>query len=309
MEERKIEEKDVAVYDYVMRPILLLVPPGSAQPVYEARVKEAEGLRGRFRGCSEGLGLARSLRDVAIRDQVTRSSSDLPAEIRKGLEGIPIGQLSAPEVTRLGVEMYAICNRHTPKPMRAGQEAGARMRCLPHSPEQQSAIPAAPAPRSPDRAQVGAPAMLLPLAVTLGEPAESGPDITLRLRRHRAELCLAVVLPPRPDLVTTACATSGTLMSRRSPSSSRTEAAAFRDVLPVVDIGLRPPPGGTPGCVERPGGDCRHPPRGRRWGGLASAVVTNPGCQERPLPIRLRRTGIPSPRQAGRGQTGIACHR
>jgi peptidyl-prolyl cis-trans isomerase SurA len=115
MEVRKIEEKDVAVYDYVMRPILLLVPPGSAQAVYEGRVKEAEGLRGRFRGCSEGLGLARSLRDVAIRDQVTRSSSDLPAEIRKVLEGIPIGQLSAPEVTRLGVEMYAICNRHDSK--------------------------------------------------------------------------------------------------------------------------------------------------------------------------------------------------
>jgi peptidyl-prolyl cis-trans isomerase SurA len=115
MEERKIEEKDVAVYDYVMRPILLLVPPGSAQAVYEGRVKEAEGLRGRFRGCGEGLGLARSLRDVAIRDQVTRSSSDLPAEIRKMLEGIPIGQLSAPEVTRLGVEMYAICNRHDSK--------------------------------------------------------------------------------------------------------------------------------------------------------------------------------------------------
>jgi peptidyl-prolyl cis-trans isomerase SurA len=115
MEERKIEEKEVAVYDYVMRPILLLVPPGSAQAVYEGRVKEAEGLRGRFRGCAEGLGLARSLRDVAIRDQVTRSSSDLPAEIRKMLEGIPIGQLSAPEVTRLGVEMYAICNRHDSK--------------------------------------------------------------------------------------------------------------------------------------------------------------------------------------------------
>jgi peptidyl-prolyl cis-trans isomerase SurA len=115
MEENKIEDKDVAVFDYVMRPILLLVPPGSAQPVYEGRVKEAEALRGRFRGCAEGLGVARSLRDVAIRDQITRSSSDLPAEIRKVLENIPIGQLSAPEVTRLGVEMYAVCNKHESK--------------------------------------------------------------------------------------------------------------------------------------------------------------------------------------------------
>jgi peptidyl-prolyl cis-trans isomerase SurA len=115
MEEKKIEDKDTAVYDYVMRPILLLVPPGSPQPVYEARVKEAEALRGRFRSCADGLGYARSLRDVAIRDQITRSSSDLPAEIRKVLEGIPVGQLSAPEVTRLGVELYAVCARHDSK--------------------------------------------------------------------------------------------------------------------------------------------------------------------------------------------------
>jgi peptidyl-prolyl cis-trans isomerase SurA len=115
MEESKIEEKEVAVHDYVMRPILLLVPPGSAHPVYEGRVKEAEALRGRFRGCAEGLGVARSLRDVAIRDQITRTSSDLPVEIRKVLENIPVGQLSAPEITRLGVEMYAICNKHESK--------------------------------------------------------------------------------------------------------------------------------------------------------------------------------------------------
>jgi peptidyl-prolyl cis-trans isomerase SurA len=111
MEEKKIEDKDSIVYDYVMRPILLLVPPGSAQPIYEGRVKEAEGLRGRFRSCGEGMGLARSLRDVAVRDQVTRSSADLPPEIRKVLDGIPVGQLTAPEVTRLGVEMYAICGK------------------------------------------------------------------------------------------------------------------------------------------------------------------------------------------------------
>ncbi len=115
MEEKNIEEKDVVVYDYIVRPVLLLVPPGAAQPVYEARVKEAEGLRGRFRSCNEGLGLARSLRDVAIRDQITRTSSDMPAEIRKALEGIPVGQLTAPEVTRLGVEMYAVCSKHESK--------------------------------------------------------------------------------------------------------------------------------------------------------------------------------------------------
>ena len=111
MASKNIEDKDGVAHDYLMRPILLLVPPGSLQPVVDARIKEAEALRARFRGCEEGLGIARTYRDVAIRDQVTRTSSDLPAELRKVLEAIPIGQLTAPEVTRLGVEMYAVCSR------------------------------------------------------------------------------------------------------------------------------------------------------------------------------------------------------
>jgi peptidyl-prolyl cis-trans isomerase SurA len=75
-------------------------------------MKEAEALRSRFKGCEEGLGVARTYRDVAIRDQITRNSADLPADLRKVLEAIPIGQLTTPEVTKLGVELYAICARH-----------------------------------------------------------------------------------------------------------------------------------------------------------------------------------------------------
>ena len=44
-----------------------------------------------------------------MRDQVTRSSADMPAELRKILEGIEVGRLTAPEVTKVGVEMFAMC--------------------------------------------------------------------------------------------------------------------------------------------------------------------------------------------------------
>ena len=63
----------------------------------------------RFKGCEEGIPFVRALKDVAVRDQVIRSSADLPPELRKVLEGIEVGQLTAPEVTKLGVEMFAIC--------------------------------------------------------------------------------------------------------------------------------------------------------------------------------------------------------
>ena len=69
----------------------------------------------RFKTCEEGLGFARGVRDAAIRDRVIKSSGDLTPELRKILDGIPIGQLSTPEVTRLGVEMFALCAKQESK--------------------------------------------------------------------------------------------------------------------------------------------------------------------------------------------------
>jgi peptidyl-prolyl cis-trans isomerase SurA len=98
-------------YDYALRPILFLVPSGSPEAFVEGRKREAESLRARFQGCDEGLNFTRALKDVAIREQVVRSSADLPAELRKLLEGIEVGRLTPPEVTKFGVEMFAICSR------------------------------------------------------------------------------------------------------------------------------------------------------------------------------------------------------
>ena len=89
--------------------------PLRAKLLFEDRKREAEGLRNRFRGCDDGLPFARALRDVAVRDQIIRSSADVPAELRKGLDSVPVGQLTAPEITKLGVEMFAVCAKDAAK--------------------------------------------------------------------------------------------------------------------------------------------------------------------------------------------------
>jgi peptidyl-prolyl cis-trans isomerase SurA len=100
-----------AGYDYTMRPILFLVPAGSPEAFIDGRKREAEALRGRFQSCDEGIAFARALKDVAVREQVTRSSADVPPELRKILDGIEVGRLTPPEVTKFGIEMFAICAR------------------------------------------------------------------------------------------------------------------------------------------------------------------------------------------------------
>jgi peptidyl-prolyl cis-trans isomerase SurA len=96
-------------FDYTLRPILFLVPSGSPEGFVDGRKREAEALRGRFQNCEEGIAFARALKDVAVREQVIRSSADIPAELRKVLEDIEVGRLTPPEVTKFGVEMFAIC--------------------------------------------------------------------------------------------------------------------------------------------------------------------------------------------------------
>src|SRR5215813_1219478 len=62
--------------EYRLRPILILVAPGSQSATFDAKRKEAEALRTRFKSCEEGLPAARAMGAV-VRDQVIRNSGDL----------------------------------------------------------------------------------------------------------------------------------------------------------------------------------------------------------------------------------------
>jgi peptidyl-prolyl cis-trans isomerase SurA len=101
-------------YDYTLRPILFVVPRGNTA-LQETRRKDAEALRARFTACDTGLPFARSLRDVTIRDSITKNSSDLAPALREILDKTEIGHLTAPEITAQGVELFALCDRKETK--------------------------------------------------------------------------------------------------------------------------------------------------------------------------------------------------
>ena len=106
------DEKQAAdAFEYKMQPIVLIVPRGSPAATMEARQKEAEALRGRIQTCDEANAFFKSMPNAAIRETVTRTSADLPPALREVLDKTPIGHLTAPEVTKQGVEMVALCDR------------------------------------------------------------------------------------------------------------------------------------------------------------------------------------------------------
>jgi peptidyl-prolyl cis-trans isomerase SurA len=99
-------------FDYTLRPILFFVRPGSDAAAYDSRRRDAEALRKTFRGCTESIPGVRAMRDVAVRATVVRTSADLPEELRKILDSIPVGQLTPPELTKHGIEMFAVCSKN-----------------------------------------------------------------------------------------------------------------------------------------------------------------------------------------------------
>jgi peptidyl-prolyl cis-trans isomerase SurA len=109
------EEKAQVGYEYTLRPIVLIVPRGSADPAYEARKRDADALRGRFANCADGIPFARGLPEVAVRDPVIRSSADLPPPLRAILDGVEVGRLTPPEQTAEGIQMFAICSKKESK--------------------------------------------------------------------------------------------------------------------------------------------------------------------------------------------------
>jgi len=106
------EKEQADAFEYKMQPIVLLVPKGSAPAAFETRQKEAEALRARVQSCAEANAFFKAMPNAAIRDIVSKTSADIPPVLREVLDKTPIGHLTAPEVTKQGVEMVVLCGRN-----------------------------------------------------------------------------------------------------------------------------------------------------------------------------------------------------
>ena len=105
------EKLQIEGTEYRMQPIVLIVPRGSSAGLQESRMKEAESYRARIGSCEEANSVFRSTPNATIRETVTKTTADLPETLRKVLDDTPVGHLTAPEVTKAGIEMVVLCGR------------------------------------------------------------------------------------------------------------------------------------------------------------------------------------------------------
>jgi len=111
LRDRNESEEAAVGYIYTLYPVTVVVPRGSSQAEVASKHREAESLRSRFASCSQGLAFARAMRDVAVNEPIAKSSAALPESLRDLLNKMPIGQLTTPEMTAQGLQMFALCDR------------------------------------------------------------------------------------------------------------------------------------------------------------------------------------------------------
>jgi peptidyl-prolyl cis-trans isomerase SurA len=108
-----VQEGGTAVeqLDYSVRQIAFAIPnPTSVEQTFR-RLHEAEQLRARFTDCNSGLALARSMEQVAVKEEIRRNGTQLRQALRQLLDKTPVGHLTPPQRTPDGIEMIAACGK------------------------------------------------------------------------------------------------------------------------------------------------------------------------------------------------------
>ena len=297
-------------YEYIMRPIVFIVPRGSPDAAFEARKHDADALRARFQNCADGIPFARAL----ARSRGARSGHEI---FRRPAAGIARNsrqhRCRSPDAAGADRRRACRCSpsapKRKPKPIRRKCGKCATRCSSRNSAPRPSAIwtdlrRAAMIEYKYDRHQDyrhrdhRVPDQRKRHRATFGIDAR-------RARRDRARPCacrsgggapsstLPRILYRRRSGFSRAAAPRGSVSTSRSPiATPATAAAAFRDRAAGRATRCRGERRAGPArSVERAGRHRLDPPRGRRRHGRRGRGRRHQsGRQERALQLGLRRT-------------------
>lgn len=95
---------------WTVRQIVFVLPKGATEAQFNQRRSEANAARARFPGCDKAVEFAGALRDVAVKEPITRSADQLGG-FSQVLEKTKVGALTEPQKNENGIEMIAVCDR------------------------------------------------------------------------------------------------------------------------------------------------------------------------------------------------------
>jgi peptidyl-prolyl cis-trans isomerase SurA len=112
---------------YVIRQVLLAVPPETGAAGLQQAAKQMEALHSRFTSCETGAKLVSEYPNLVVREPLTRTSSQLNEQLTAMLDKLPIGHLSPASRDPSGVVALALCSRSASKSDAAREAAQQRI--------------------------------------------------------------------------------------------------------------------------------------------------------------------------------------
>ena len=95
--------------EYTIQQVILIVPAKGGDAA--ARTREAEALRSRVDGCDGIVDAVKPMKEALVKNLGKRTADELPEQFREELGKMPVGKLSKPSRSALGVEMLIICGK------------------------------------------------------------------------------------------------------------------------------------------------------------------------------------------------------
>ncbi len=108
---RKGEELPTTSMEIEFQQIILIIPKGSSDSFVRQRQADAQAFKAKFTGCDSARDLAKSFRDIVVKEKVRRNVADLPPDLVEKAKEVAIGGIIGPTSSPVVVELLGICDR------------------------------------------------------------------------------------------------------------------------------------------------------------------------------------------------------
>jgi peptidyl-prolyl cis-trans isomerase SurA len=108
---RKGEELPETTIELELQQIILIIPEGSTAAYIRQRKADAESYKAKYTGCESARDLAKSFRDIVVKESVRRNIADLGPAIAERMKDVDVGGISGPNETKSALELIGVCDR------------------------------------------------------------------------------------------------------------------------------------------------------------------------------------------------------
>jgi peptidyl-prolyl cis-trans isomerase SurA len=98
--------------EYMLQPIIFVIPAGAGASVQAQRRNEANAFRNEFRGCDYSLEQVAGTVGIVVKPQVRREEGQLSPSLKEALAALDVGGITAPELVAEGIQLIAVCAKN-----------------------------------------------------------------------------------------------------------------------------------------------------------------------------------------------------